>query len=60
MSNKQTAAGGDTDLAPGDRVRHNKFGTGMVVENNGKIIQIMFDEVGLKKMAVGVAPLKKL
>ena len=60
MSTKQTAAGGDTDLAPGDRVRHNKFGTGMVVENNGKIIQIMFDEVGLKKMAVGVAPLKKL
>lgn len=50
----------DTDFSPGDRVRHGKFGEGMVVEASEKTVSVMFDEGGLKKLAKGVAPLKKI
>ena len=56
---KKVAAGGD-DLKSGDRVKHSKFGEGMVIEADDKTISIIFDEVGLKKMAKGIAVLKKL
>lgn len=56
---KKVAAGGD-ELKSGDRVKHSKFGEGLVIEADDKTISIIFDEVGLKKMAKGIAVLKKL
>ena len=56
---KKVAAGGD-EFKPGDRVKHSKFGEGLVIEDDAKTISVIFDEVGLKKMAKGIAVLKKL
>ena len=39
---------------------HSKFGEGLVIEADDKTISVIFDEVGLKKMAKGIAVLKKL
>lgn len=44
----------------GDRVSHGKFGEGTVAEVKGKIVVIDFDTEGRKKLAVEVAPLKKI
>ncbi len=48
------------DLNNGDRIRHAKFGEGMVLESNGKIVSVMFDNAGKKKLAIDMAPLTKL
>ena len=45
--------------AAGDRVNHAKFGDGVVLSSDGKIIRVRFAD-GEKKLAVGFAPLKKL
>ena len=47
------------DFAPGDRVAHAKFGEGTVLEVDGKVIRIEFKD-GVKKLALGIAPLEKL
>jgi DNA helicase-2/ATP-dependent DNA helicase PcrA len=47
-------------LASGDKVFHNKFGEGLVIEVSGNVVSVMFDKVGLKKLAADIAPLKKL
>lgn len=48
----------------GDRVRHKKFGTGMIVQvkdmDSGKELLISFEGAGLKRLASNVAPLEKL
>ena len=41
----------------GMRVRHKKFGEGLIIETDGSIMKVMFDGVGMKKLAAGVAPL---
>ncbi|MGF6376447.1 DNA helicase-2/ATP-dependent DNA helicase PcrA [Clostridiales Family XIII bacterium PM5-7] len=51
---------GDLNFDPGDKVKHAKFGEGLVVEADNKTVTVIFDSVGQKKMAKGVAPLKKL
>ncbi len=61
QSVKKTARGSfSEELLPGDRVSHAKFGTGMVLETDDKTVTIIFDEHGRKKLAKGIAPLKKL
>jgi DNA helicase-2/ATP-dependent DNA helicase PcrA len=45
---------------PGDRVRHPKFGEGLVMDAENAFATVMFDEVGKKKLALDIAPLKKL
>lgn len=57
---KKSVSEGSSDLNPGDRVKHAKFGEGMVVECDAKIVSVMFDSAGLKKLAKDIAPLKKL
>ncbi|MCQ2548378.1 MAG: UvrD-helicase domain-containing protein [Clostridia bacterium] len=44
----------------GDRVSHKKFGPGTVKKLDGRVIVIDFEEYGEKKLAVEVAPLKKI
>jgi len=50
----------ESDLAIGDRVEHSKFGAGTVLEVGGGMAKVAFDEAGVKKLALSVAPLKKL
>ena len=57
---RANAGSGDTDLMPGDQVSHSKFGHGMVIEADSKTVTVAFDDAGVKKMAVGIAPLKKV
>ena len=49
-----------SDLAPGDRVKHDKFGEGTVIELNGSVVTVIFDSVGTKKLAADKAPMKKI
>ena len=57
---RKAAAGGDTDLNQGDRVKHGKFGEGLVISVTDSIVTVAFDTAGIKKLAKGIAPLKKL
>ena len=54
---RQTLAG--KDIGPGDTVEHPKFGDGTVIEIKGNIISVMFENFGVKKLALDLAPLKK-
>ena len=56
---KASVSGGN-DLIPGDRVKHKKFGEGMVIEADAKTVTVIFDSEGTKKLAKGLAPLTKL
>ena len=56
--NKNVQASSDT-FAAGDRVSHPKFGEGDVLSCDGKIIEVSFAS-GVKKLALGFAPMKKL
>lgn len=57
----KAGAGGSGDaLKAGDRVSHGKFGEGIVLETDDKTITVVFDSVGRKKLAKGIAPLKKI
>lgn len=47
------------DLRPGDNVAHPDFGGGIVISMEGSIISVAFKKVGVKKMMLGVAPLRK-
>ena len=59
---KKTAAAvpGETDFAPGDKVSHPKFGSGLVIDKTPTVVTMAFDDFGIKKLAVGIAPLKKI
>lgn len=50
------------DFSIGDQVTHTKFGLGVVtdINSNSGIIEINFESVGIKKLAISVAPLKKV
>ena len=47
-------------VAAGDKVKHDKFGEGMVISVKGNIVEVAFDSAGIKKLAADVAPLTKL
>ena len=49
-----------SELTAGDKVSHNKFGAGQVVAIEGNTATVIFDSVGVKKLALDVAPLKKI
>ena len=44
----------------GMRVRHKKFGDGLVIEVSDSIVKVAFDQAGIKKLAAGIAPLEVL
>lgn len=50
----------ETDLRPGDNVEHPDFGGGVVISVAGTIATIAFRKVGVKKLMLGTAPLKKV
>lgn len=49
-----------SDLNAGDKVKHPKFGEGLIVSVNKNVANIAFDSVGMKKLALDVAPLVKI
>ncbi len=55
----ENAANGAGKYSVGMRVRHPKFGVGMVValKNDGKIINVAFDGQGIKELSASLAPL---
>ncbi len=57
---EKKAAGSGLQLSSGDRVKHAKFGEGLVIEVDGKVASIMFESVGLKKLAKDIAPIEKI
>ena len=58
---KSKASGaGNASYEAGDEVTHGKFGHGLVIESDERTVSVMFDSVGLKKLAKDIAPLKKL
>ena len=52
------------DISDGVRVRHAKFGEGLVIsvqdKNGNKTATIAFDSVGIKQLALDIAPLEKI
>lgn len=48
------------ELEKGERVKHPKFGEGMVISVKGNIVEVAFDGPGIKKLAADVAPLEKI
>ena len=60
QSVKESAAGSAEDFIEGDQVTHGKFGHGIVVDVDAKTVTVAFDEGGTKKLAKGIAPLRKV
>ena len=56
----QAPIGGNVNYTVGMRVKHPKFGLGMVisVKNNGNIINVAFDGQGIKELSASIAPLQ--
>lgn len=48
------------ELRPGDMIEHSQFGNGLIVAIDGSLVTIAFKRAGVKKMMLGVAPLRKL
>lgn len=57
---KARVNGDCSDFKTGDVVSHKKFGEGTVIETTEKTVTVDFDIQGIKKMAKGFAPLKKV
>lgn len=51
---------GETNLRPGDMVEHTQFGSGLVISIDGTLVSVAFKRSGVKKMMLGVAPLRKI
>ncbi|NTW15398.1 MAG: UvrD-helicase domain-containing protein [Candidatus Moranbacteria bacterium] len=49
----------ETDFRPGDNVSHPDFGSGVVIAVSGTIATVAFRHVGVKKLMLGAAPLRK-
>ncbi|MFZ3032011.1 MAG: 3'-5' exonuclease, partial [Candidatus Moraniibacteriota bacterium] len=47
------------EVRPGDMVEHPQFGSGLIISIAGTLATIAFKRSGVKKMMLGVAPLKR-
>lgn len=48
------------DLQPADQIVHKIFGEGVIIKIEGNIAEIAFADAGLKKIAVDIAPIRKI
>jgi DNA helicase-2/ATP-dependent DNA helicase PcrA len=48
------------DLSPGDRIRHTKFGEGIVSEVSGDEVSAAFSGIGVKRLSLSFAPIEKI
>ncbi|MDR1496152.1 MAG: UvrD-helicase domain-containing protein [Clostridiales Family XIII bacterium] len=51
---------GSVSFTIGDEVRHPKFGDGLVLEFDGRVVTVMFGAAGKKRLAADLAPLEKI
>lgn len=49
-----------TGLVPGDKIRHAKFGQGIVVSVDGDDLTAAFENIGTKHLSLSFAPVEKL
>lgn len=59
-SRLETTKSQDDSFKPGDRLRHPKFGEGMLIEQDAKTMSVMFDDYGLKKLGKGFVKLERV
>ncbi len=52
--------GVDIELDAGDKIRHNKFGEGIVVSVDGDELVVAFAGIGTKKLSLTFAPIEKI
>jgi DNA helicase II / ATP-dependent DNA helicase PcrA len=50
----------EIDFKPGDRVRHSKFGEGIVVSVDGDELTAAFSGVGSKRLSLSFAPIERI
>ena len=50
----------DDEFNVGDKLKHPKFGEGLLIEQDAKTMSVMFDSVGMKKLAKGFVKLTKI
>jgi len=43
----------------GDRIQHEKFGSGLIIASAGDTLTVAFSKLGLKKISASIAPIKK-
>jgi DNA helicase-2/ATP-dependent DNA helicase PcrA len=48
------------DLVPGDRIRHAKFGEGIVASVDGDEVSAAFEGLGTKRLSLSFAPIEKV
>jgi hypothetical protein len=48
------------DLSPGDRIRHAKFGEGIVASISGDELSAAFEGIGTKRLSLSFAPIEKV
>jgi DNA helicase-2/ATP-dependent DNA helicase PcrA len=57
---QKSPAGDGLKLENGDKVRHSKFGEGIVLEADEKTVTAVFDKYGVKKLSRIYAPIEKI
>ena len=61
FAKKQASKGiSNEGLEAGDRIRHPKFGEGLLIDQDAKTLTIAFDSVGIKKLGKGFVKLTKV
>lgn len=61
FAKKQASKGiSNEGFEAGDRIRHPKFGEGLLIEQDAKTLTIAFDSVGIKKLGKGLVKLTKV
>ena len=61
FAKKQASKGiSNEGFEAGDRIRHPKFGEGLLIEQDAKTLTIAFDSVGIKKLGKGFIKLTKV
>ena len=61
FAKKQASKGiSNEGFEAGDRIRHPKFGEGLLIEQDAKTLTIAFDSVGIKKLGKGFVKLTKI
>jgi ATP-dependent DNA helicase II len=61
FAKKQASKGiSNEGFEAGDRIRHPKFGEGLLIEQDAKTLTIAFDSIGIKKLGKGFVKLTKV
>ena len=53
-------AGNDTEFSVSDRIKHNDFGEGTIIQISGDVLTVAFAGKGVKKIVASVAPIERL